>query len=144
MNSHLSDDIARTATHHWRRFGGTVLLSGLALLAVLLITQPGEAQTKNKDRVHTAIVTCGCTDPGQEACEPLVLDSSFTPAPAVETACDPETLGTTCAKCLGAVASQIGGDRIPLRVGHTMLPNELLIYTLITGAGPGGGPHVIE
>ena len=143
MNSHLSDDIARTATHHWRRFGGVVLVSGLALLAVLLIAQPGEAQTNNKDRVHTAIVTCECPD-AEQACHPLVLDSSFTPAPAVETACNQETLDTTCAKCLGAVASQIGGDRIPLRVGHTMLPNELIIYTLITGAGQGGGPHVIE
>ena len=134
MTSHLTHDSSRITYHK----GRAVLVSGLALLAVLLIAQPGEAQTKNKDRVHTAIVTCGCTDPGQEACEPLVLDSSFTPAPAVETACDPETHGTTCAKCLGAVASQIGGDKQPAPLPGVLLP-DILTYSFFAYSPPFAG-----
>ena len=142
MTSHLPYESSRTAKHPGRRVGLTGLLFGLALLTVLLIANQAGAQPP--DRVHTAIVMCECPDPASEgACEPLVLDSSFTPAPAVETACDPDNEDATCAKCLAAVASQMGANRLSAPLADILLP-DILTYTLITAAGPGGGPHVVE
>ena len=134
MNSPMSNNIPRTATHQLHRFGRAVLLSGLALVSVLLIAQRGETQTKNKDRVHTAIVTCECPD-AEQACHPLVLDSSLEPTDAVDQACDPDNSTTTCARCLRAVATQIS----PIIIGplgpHTIREGTVTMILLGNGDG---------
>ena len=135
MTSHLSDDPSRIVNHQWPPFWRAVLFSGMALLTVLLIANQAGAQSP--DRVHTAIVTCECPD-AEQACHPLVLDSSFTPAPAVETACNQETLDTTCAKCLRAVASQIGGDKQPAPIPGVLLP-DILTYSFFAYSPPFAG-----
>ena len=102
MSSQISFDISNTWNHKWRGYGLAALLSGLALISVLIFSgvakaQPGQSSQSNKT-VHTAIVTCGCNSDG--VCTPKNVDSSIVLPETVEEFCDTGT----CAQCLAGVA----------------------------------------
>ena len=110
--------------------GAAVLLSGFALLSLLLITERGE--TKPEVRVHTAIVTCECPD-DDPVCAPLGVDSSFDQAQAVIDACDPDN--STCAHCLAAIATELQTTRATTVISNDMLGNTFTITTLLGSDG---------